>query len=438
MRVRAVIASAASAALALVGLAAPASAIASPYDTVTVSSMNNLVTAMESYALFDGNDLYTGVTATALSDWGWTPGSSTAVQITIEGDGQSWHAIGQDTHTGTRQYTYTSTYAINGVSPGGVGVSSPQPLVVPTTAGVMIHDVGDQLDTNALTALLVAGGVTLQQVCDETLFFPAPHTLQPPSSLSDATRTCEAGVAAGASMGSVLAAIVSIGGLSVVAAIAIATVGDGTHPAAAPPWVGSPEGPQTPRPVPLPLPNSVWKITNAAGRFAAQNQLDPATAQVAVQQCMAYVANAYAGLDPYDQCSKSQIFMPGQLDAQQAIQHDIEALAQFPAWVQLNYRAGANNPSPRTWENSDPICVAANQAGLDCDEFPYYATAQGGGLAVPLPSLKGVDPGQNQLLGMRYGTFLADCKVNEGDPFLVIPVPPTAPTVPTLEICNGH
>src|SRR5665647_2514028 len=58
MRVRAVIASAASAALALVGLAAPASAIASPYDTVTVSSMNNLVTAMESYALFDGNDLY--------------------------------------------------------------------------------------------------------------------------------------------------------------------------------------------------------------------------------------------------------------------------------------------------------------------------------------------------------------------------------------------
>src|SRR5660397_212684 len=82
MRVRAVIASAASAALALVGLAAPASAIASPYDTVTVSSMNNLVTAMESYALFDGNDLYTGVTATALSDWGWTPGSSTAVSYT--------------------------------------------------------------------------------------------------------------------------------------------------------------------------------------------------------------------------------------------------------------------------------------------------------------------------------------------------------------------
>lgn len=438
MRLRPLIAAVAGAAVALVGLAGPASASVSPYDAVTASSMYNLVTAMESYAMFDGNDLYTGVTAASLSDWGWTPGASTAVQITIEGDGQAWHAIGQDTHSGTRQYTYTSATAINGVGPGGVAVSSPQPLVVPASAGVTIHDVGDQLDADALTALLVSGGVTLQQVCDETLFFPAPHTLQPPSSLSDATRTCETGVASGASLRDVLNAIISIGGVSVVAAIAIATVGDGTHPAAAPPWVGTPEGPQTPRPVPLPLPNSVWKITDAAGRFATQNQMDPQTAAVAVQQCMAYVANAFAGLDPYDQCSKSQIFMPGQLDAQQATQHDTEALAQNPAWVQLNYRAGANNPSPRGWYSSDPICVTANQAGLDCDEFPYYATLQGGGLAVPRPSLKGVDPTQNRLLGTRYNSFLADCKVNEGDPFLVIPIPPTAPTVPTLEVCNGH
>ena len=437
MRIRAFIASAASAALALVGLAAPASAISSPYDTVTVSSMNNLVTAMESYAMFDGNDLYTGVTAAALDGWGWTPGSSTAVQITIEGDGQSWHAIGQDIHTGARQYTYTSTTALNGVGPGGVGVSSPQPLVVPTSAGVTIRDVGDQLDTNALTALLVSGGVTLQQVCDETLFFPAPYALQPPSSLSDATRTCEAGVAAGASMGSVLAAIVSIGGLSVVTAIAIATVGDGTHPAAAPPWVGTTDGPQTPRPVPPSLPNSVWKITNAAGRFATENQMDPATAQVAVQQCMAYVANAYAGLDPYDQCSKSQIFMPGQLDTPEPTQHDIEALAQNPTWVQLNYRARANNPSPEGWYASDPICLA-KQSGQQCDEFPFYASEQGGSLAVPRPSLKAVDGTQNGTQGTRYRSFLADCKVNEGDPFLVIPIPPTAATVPTLEVCNGH
>ena len=101
MRLRPIIAAVAGTAVALVGMAAPASAIVSPYDTVTASSMNNLVTAMESYALFDGNDLHTGVTAASLSDWGWTPGPSTAVQITIEGDGQSWHAIGQDTHTGT-------------------------------------------------------------------------------------------------------------------------------------------------------------------------------------------------------------------------------------------------------------------------------------------------------------------------------------------------
>ena len=106
--------------------------------------------------------------------------------------------------------------------------------------------------------------------------------------------------------------------------------------------------------------------------------------------------------------------------------------------MQQDYRAAANNPSPRRWYSSDQICVDANAAGLDCDEFPYYATLQGGGLAVPRPSLKGVDHNQNILLGTRYGSFLADCKVNEGDPFLVIPVPPSAPTVPTLEVCNGH
>ncbi len=51
MRFRTVVAITAGAAVALVGVAAPASA-SSPYDTVTVSSMRNLVTAMESYAMF--------------------------------------------------------------------------------------------------------------------------------------------------------------------------------------------------------------------------------------------------------------------------------------------------------------------------------------------------------------------------------------------------
>lgn len=129
--------------------------------------------------------------------------------------------------------------------------------------------------------------------------------------------------------------------------------------------------------------------------------------------------------------------MPGQSDTAEPTLHDTEALAKNPTWVQLNYRAGANNPSPRGWYSSDPICQAT-LPDQQCDEFLFYATAQGGGQAVPRPSLKAVDGDQNGIQGNRYLSFLADCKVAEGDPFLVIPVPVSAPTVPTLEVCNGH
>ncbi|MCG2796970.1 MAG: hypothetical protein L6367_00365 [Cellulomonas sp.] len=435
MRFRSVVAVAAGAAIGLVGLATPASAY-SAYDSVTVSSMNTLVTAMESYAMFDGNDQYTGVSAAALSDWGWSPGSSTAVQIVIEGDGGSWWAVGQDTHSGAREYTFTSATAVNGVLAGSVAVSAPQPSLAASTAGVKIRDVGEQVDIDQLALALAGGGVAVQDLCDASVFVAGTH--QAGSSVSDQTLACQTAAAAGgATLRSVLAAMLKAGGGAVLATIALEFVGDGTQTASTPAWVDNGQGPDSQRPVPTTLPDTVWKITRAATRFAALAQVDDETARTAARQCLAYVANAFSGVDPYDECSNTPIFLPGQSDTPEATQHDIEALASWPAWVQLNYRPGAANPSSEGWKNSSPIC-AAKAAGQDCDEFPFYATQQGGGLAVPTPSLKAVNSVQNQLQGTRYRSFLADCHISDGDAFLVVPVPASAPTVPTLRVCNGH
>lgn len=430
---RRIIAVALGATLVLAGTAVPASA-ASPYDPGTAASMRNLAVAMQSYAMFDGNDLYTEVTRDALADWGWTPGSSMAVQIVIEGDGESWWAVGQDTHAGSREYTFTSNTKVNGVSPGAVGASSPQPPVAATTPGVEIRDVGDQVDIDELAAQLVAGAVTVQQVCDATVTLPGTHTAG--SSLSDQTLACEAAVASGASMRSVLAAILKAGGEAVVTYIALEFIGDGSSPASTPPWVGTPQGPTTPRPVPATIPDSVWKVTRVAERFAAANQVDNQTARTVVRQCLAYVANAMNGLDPYEECSSTPIFASGRSDVPEATQHDTEALAQNPAWVQLNYRPAAENPSYPGWYSNDPICTA-KLPGQNCDEYPFYSTQQGGHVAVPRPSLKAIDGPQNQLQGTKYNTFRAACGLQSGDAFLAIPIPASAPTVPTVAVCNA-
>jgi len=52
------------------------------------------------------------------------------------------------------------------------------------------------------------------------------------------------------------------------------------------------------------------------------------------------------------------------------------------------------------------------------------------------PSLKAIDGLQNQNQGPLCGSFLTVCGVENGDELLAVPVPASAPTVPTLAICN--
>lgn len=418
------------------GVVTPAAA-ASVYDPVTVSSMRNLVTAMESYAMFDGGDAYGGVTAEVLADWGWAPGSSTHVDVWVENGGASWRAAGQDTRPGAREYTYTSSVPVNGANPGTVSLSVPQPVAPASTAGVTIHDVGSGIDIDALALALVTAGVTIPEVCEVTLVAPGTHAAG--SSVPDSYLACDgAALATAATMRSVLSAIAKAGGAGALATIALFVVGDQSAPATVPPWVSTPEGKPTPPVTTSPtLPRTIWTWGKTAQRVATLNDLDPEDAEVVTQQCLRLVTAALVSTDPFKDCTQTPIFASGQLDVPEATRHDLEALLTTPTWVALNYRPKASNPSYEGWYTNDPICQA-KAPGQNCDEYPFYATQQGGHLAVPRPSLKAIDGPQNQTQGSLYNSFRAGCHLADGDQFLAVPIPATAAHLPTLQICNGH
>ena len=248
-----------------------------------------------------------------MSDWGFARTSSVDVTITIEGDGASWGAVGQDIHSGAAGFTYSSTYPVNGVSAGSVQLRSATGLR-PTVATVKITDVGDAIDVDGLAYALVAGGVTLSQVCDFTVFVPGSHLCR--ATTSDQTDACEAAAAAPA---------------------AWSAVGSGPSPCHSWRWCacsdrrgvrrrrhpnrratelddGVDPTPPTPRTPPSSVPEGIWHITKFAKRLAAANQVDEAAAGVATEQCLKLVTLAYTGVDPYGKCSAEPIFMSGQWD----------------------------------------------------------------------------------------------------------------------------
>jgi hypothetical protein len=412
--------------------AAQASSI---YDVATVSSLRNMVDAMTYYSYFGSTGSYEGVTASELQAQGWSPAANVEYRVWIEGTGQDYRAVAQDVRNGS-QVSFTTAGSFNGRSAGSVGVSSPQPSLAPTVATFMLSDLNSSLDSDALSALLAAGGVTLSDICAATLFVPGTH--QAGSSVSDQSLACESAASAtGATTSSVLLALRTAGGAAALAAIAQYFVGAGTSPAIAPPWVHD----TNPKPGTAPTPPQtlppLWRLPKKAPQFAAQNGISDSVAQIVLAQCYSRVSFAGAG-DPYKECSDKPIFASGRSDVDVATDHDIEALTQVPSWVGLSYRPAALNPSPSGWQSNDPACAGKTQE-QNCDEYPFLATEQGGAQAVPFPSLKLINGAKNQLQGSLYSSFLATCHVTQADKeFLAIPLPPSAAALPTLAICNGH
>lgn len=416
--------------------AAQASSI---YDVATVSSLRNMTDAMTYYSFFGSTGSYEGATAAELQAQGWSPAANVEYKIWIEGNGQDYRAVAQDVRNGS-QISFTTTGSFNGRSAGSVGLSSPQPSTVPALATFTVSDLNSSLDSDALGALLAAGGVALSDICAATLFVPGTH--QAGSSVSDQSLACEsAASASGATIESVLLALRTAGGTAALSAIALYFVGAGTSPASAPSWVQNADPKPGTAPTPPQTLPPLWRLPKSAPQFATDNGTSDAASTTVLTQCFALVAAAGTLGDPYDTCKNMPIFASGQSDVPEATNHDLEALQQVPIWAKLDYRPSSENPSPEQWYKNYSACVGA-VSGQNCDEYPFRASLQGGAQAVPFPSLKIIDGPQNQLQGSLYNSFLSACHLKTkpvGDrAFLAIPIPSTAPALPSLALCNGN
>jgi len=274
-------------------------------------------------------------------------------------------------------------------------------------------------------ALLASMFGSAEDICTKLLPYPGPHLMEPPSSLSDEYRACETARGAGKTGIDLLRAIVA-GGTAYGALHFLRHEAERVSPA---PGTGTSEDSEAPRPVPGPVLSDVQDL--AGNLMDRQPQLTQAQADTIARQCM-WLGDRL-GLNSYRKCRNTPIFSAG-ADVAEATDHDLDSLAKVPAWFSLNYRPSADNPAGRTWYTNDPAC-AGGAAGQSCHEYPWFATEQGGGNAVPRPRLRLIDGAQNSSHGTRYGAFTVACLGSEsGRQFLGAPTPPDL-GIPTYRIC---
>ena len=418
------------------GLLSPVAAHASTiYDSTASLSMRNLVNAMSSYGMMNG-DNYKNVTVAGLRGWGWTPGANDSVDIWVEGTGKHWRATLRDAR-GSTEYSYVTTGQFNGLGANVRGASSPQPLEVPQPAGTRITSVSQGMDETALAATLTASSVALSEVCAATATIPGPRST---SSLPNHTVACMAAAnAPGATALSIMRALFSTAaGRAAVATIArdFVSINGGVKTVATPPWVNTTD-PVSQTPTPPPAHDdelgSEWRVEGVVSSVKLRNSgLTTEQATIAVNECFKRVAAARIGTDPYRECTSKPIFLSGR-DVAEATDHDIEALSINPAWAALNYETRVRTK----WYDNDQRCTG-KAVSQQCDEYPFNATAQGGQFATPPVSLKPINGRQNEAQGSYYSAFLTACNVRarpEQD-FPAIPVPPSPAEVPTFRVCN--
>jgi hypothetical protein len=151
--------------------------------------------------------------------------------------------------------------------------------------------------------------------------------------------------------------------------------------------------------------------------IAEQSQDDLA---YAMQRCMELVAITTDG----DPCETESVLFVGK-DAQQAAEHNVEAIAKNPSLLRLHYRHQDKNPlKDEDWKNDEPACTPAVE-GKDCDEYPFRATHENDRNA----HLKLIDRKHNQREGSVFGTLVTTCghdvadAVKEKKPLIVVSMP---------------
>jgi hypothetical protein len=266
-------------------------------------------------------------------------------------------------------------------------------------------------------------------------------------SLNDYQKACLAYEAAGLTTEQIIARLgTAAGGAAILAFLTRhATPGDGPNPQ--PPPLAQPYPPAT-------LP-TMWDMPIAAG-VARMSALDPSSAytdadlEIIVRQCLWAAAGAEIA---FSNCGRKwlPIFVTGEQNptgtsTRAASQHDLDALGRFPGWFKLN-----KETKPRTqWYASDLDCEGRSaDLGLDCDEFPFQSTEQGGPNGIlrtgRKPDLEVISASANRAQGsylelfydacaLRTGTPQPEGHAINGDQFLVVPIPVG---ITTGWFCNG-
>jgi hypothetical protein len=238
----------------------------------------------------------------------------------------------------------------------------------------------------------------------------------------------------------ILERLIPLGGATLAAWILTVETLDDT----AAPWPPPPVPPDPPyRPEPPQVLPGAWgpPIEIAATRIRALNPAlanDVPLAREIARRCVWLAAQAIV---PVSECGMAglPIFVTGG-NVLEVTEHDLRAIGKRPAsWLKLNYDGVDKS---RSWLLTDDRCrdLTGEATGMDCHEYPYNKTEQGGQSGDP--EIAPVPSGPNRSQGGSFGVGINTCAMRpaqssgvRGDAFLVVPVPVAA--VPTFWLCNG-
>ena len=314
------------------------------------------------------------------------------------------------------------------------------------------------LPSDDLNAVKIASYyTTTDALCSALLTYPGTNTMQPPSTLTDQYRTCETASAGGktplAALKLILATVAAGGG-SITWYLLTHSDDPQTAPFSAPPPPS-----QRPKPfAPLGWPDTSTLAQELKSRPGNLNLTQEQAAEVA-NDCVYYVGRAAA--NGLEKCNTLPIFVTGST-TEEAAKHDIRALGSRESWALLNYEYATGKETiqhnRRWYEAAEFNCsrhpsMPATQEPLQCDEYPLYATQQGGKFAALTPHLEKIDADDNEFQGTVFGVFVRSyacdlqtgsnpptqpmANAGGGSPFIALPIltAPPVPPVPTGYIC---
>lgn len=387
-------------------------------------------------------------------DFDWSPGlfhvavsgsiGNTDLETIIYEDGRAVTSCDVVSSYCTTPVTSGAVYYAAVEDPdGNVYGMSPSYLATSSTTGT--KETADKVDLPRLALLYP----TSTDVCDELLTYPGgTHVAE--STVNDQALACQAAVTNRDTMSDLLRAVATAGGGTSVLwwLMHDGTVSQLSTPT---PW------PDYELPATRDLPLS-WQapVINVADHYKLQERGKDLTAEAAETLSRACLWNVSRIGNGRTDCSELPVFFSGS-DVAEATEHDLEAIAgengvsPHPEWVKLNYEYGAGKEryQNRDWYKSvSPCDVRTTPAGQQCDEYPFWASEQGGAAdLVPPPHLRFIDRTDNGYQGSRFGNFVTSCGLRSGPPpesggnarggdvFLMIPVPPDL-GIPTTWLCN--